>query len=301
MDAGLVADRLAVLGALSQVGEGVERARVACTALRWHQALRRRAAEAAAESRVRGAAASARLDGAHERRGGGLVDLARILATGRRGWQSPADPVERVVRAAVRVTSATSGPDVAVLRSPAQLLARLHLAAAGDLLPPAQVGRPRRPGETCAELSGLGPPPDGSALRDRLEGLEALLIAAAAGAQPVLLLGAVVHAEVAVTRPFAGGNALVARALERLVLRIGGVDPTGVAVPEVGHARDDGAAYRDALAGYAHDGPDGVRDWLVHTAEAVTIGAAEGTRVADAVLSGTLEARVPLAKSAPEE
>ena len=49
---------LEALAALPGVTDGMDRAREACTALRWHEGLRRRIPEAAAESRVRGAAAS---------------------------------------------------------------------------------------------------------------------------------------------------------------------------------------------------------------------------------------------------
>ena len=52
------------LAQLPEVPEAIDAAREACTALRWHPALRRRIPEASAESRVRGATASAALDGA---------------------------------------------------------------------------------------------------------------------------------------------------------------------------------------------------------------------------------------------
>ena len=52
------------LAELPGIPEQVEAAREACTRLRWHQALRKRIPEAAAESRVRGAHASGELEGA---------------------------------------------------------------------------------------------------------------------------------------------------------------------------------------------------------------------------------------------
>ena len=55
---------LTQLAALPEVAEASDHAREVCTQLRWHEALRRRIPEAAAESRVRGAWASAELDGA---------------------------------------------------------------------------------------------------------------------------------------------------------------------------------------------------------------------------------------------
>ena len=59
-----VAESLSALAALPGVPEATAAAREACTRLRWHEALRRRIPEAAAESRVRGARASAALEGA---------------------------------------------------------------------------------------------------------------------------------------------------------------------------------------------------------------------------------------------
>src|SRR5690606_30855748 len=52
------------LAELPGISEKVEAARQACTQLRWHNGLRRRIPEAAAESRVRGAWASGELEGA---------------------------------------------------------------------------------------------------------------------------------------------------------------------------------------------------------------------------------------------
>ena len=139
---------LAPLQALPGVQEGIDTAREACTALRWHEALRRRIPEAAAESRVRGAAASAMLEGAEPAGSEGSVDLVRDLMRGAVSWdERPQDPVWRVVAGAVRATAATEQMGAVALRSPAQVLAALHTAAASELLPAGQLGRPRRPGE----------------------------------------------------------------------------------------------------------------------------------------------------------
>src|SRR5699024_9625426 len=54
-----VTEQVQSLVALPGVAEAVDQVRTACTELRWHQALRRRIPEAAAESRVRGATATA--------------------------------------------------------------------------------------------------------------------------------------------------------------------------------------------------------------------------------------------------
>src|SRR5665647_3338967 len=68
----------------------------------WHQALRRRIPAAAAESRVRGARASAALDGAE-------VDVAvvRDLMRGAVVWSQNPDPIEAVLKGAVQATVET--------------------------------------------------------------------------------------------------------------------------------------------------------------------------------------------------
>lgn len=277
------------LARLPGVADGVDAAREACTRLRWHQALRRRIPEAAAESRVRGAAASALLEGAEPAGSQRSADLVRDLVRGARTFDERAeDPVWRVLAGVVRATAATEHVGAPQLRSPAQVLASLHAAAAGELLPMGQVGRPRLAGEEPREWTELGPAPGPSEVAHRLALVHELLAGVPSGTAPVLLVAAVTHAEIVTARPFVLGNGVVARALERAVLRVGGLDPTGVAVPEVGHADRAGADYRGAVGAYATGSTDGVRLWLLHCAEAVTRAAAEGTRVADAVLAGRL-------------
>ena len=282
-------DALHDLARLPGVEDGVASAREACTQLRWHQALRRRIPEAAAESRVRGAAASALLEGAEPAGSRGSTDLVRDLVRGAVDWEARAeDPVWRVLAGVVRATAATEHVGTAQLRSPAQVLAGLHTAAAGALLPMPQVGRPRAPGEECREWTELGPAPTPVEVHERLALVHELLSAVPAGRVPVLLVASVAHAEIVTARPFVLGNGVVARAVERVVLRAGGLDPTGVAVPEAGHADRAGSDYRGAVSAYATGTPDGVRLWLLHCAEAVERAAAEGTRIADAVLAGRL-------------
>jgi hypothetical protein len=272
-----VAESLTAVAALPGVPEATAAARDACTQLRWHEALRRRIPQAAAESRVRGARASAALDGAEV-----SVDLVRDLMRGATAWPQQPDPLEQVLRGVVQATAETEHLRSLVVTAPAQALARLHTAAAAELLPPEQVGRPRRAGEQARELADLGPAPEGADVAQRLAGIVRLVLA------PALVVAALVHAEVAVLRPFVRGNAVVARAMERLVIQASGLDPTGVAVPELGHGRESGAAYLGALAAYAGGTPRGVALWLTHCGEAVVAGAQEGERIADAVRAGRL-------------
>lgn len=282
-----VADQVRSLLGLPGVGDAVEGAREACTQLRWHQALRRRIPEAAAESRIRGATATALLEGSEPAGPEGTVRLVRDLVRGAATWPVDPDPVERVLKASVQVTSATESATSAALATPAQLLARLHVAAAADLLPPDQVGRPRRSGEDSSEFGDLGPAVPAEEVPQRLELIYDLLGALRAGGSALVVAG-LVHAELVSVRPFVTGNGLVARALERVVHRVGGLDPTGVAVPELGHSQKVGADYRGALTAYGQGGTAGVRLWLLHCADAASTGAQAGELIADAVLAGRL-------------
>lgn len=276
-----VAESARAIAAWPEVAPLVEEVSQACTRLRFHEGLRRRIPEAAAESRVRGAHASADLDGARS-----TVDVVRDLMRGAATWPDDGDPGMAVLRGAVQATAESERAASGLLRAPRQALARLHLAAAAPLFDGADldvVGRPRRLGETCAEFGDLGPAPDD--VEPRLAGIVDLVSAEQA---PALVVAALVHAEIASARPFVRGNGLVARALERALLQARGVDPTGVSVPELGHRGAGPVAYLGALAAYSTGSREGLVTWLRHHGEAMLRGAKEGERVADAVRAGRL-------------
>jgi hypothetical protein len=278
-----LAQRLEALLQLPGVTEAAGAAREACSRLRFEEALRRRIPEAAGESRIRGARASAALDGADV-----PLDRVRAYVTGAVPWPERPDPVDQALRGAVRATAEAEHAAGLVLRNPAQALARLHVAAAADQLPADQVGRPRRDGETARELVDLGPAPESGAVADRLAGVTGLLGLVGRPGLPALVVLAVVHAELATVRPFVRGNAVVARAFDRALLQASGLDPTGVAVPEAGHLAGGSAAYVGALAAYGTGSAPGVALWLRHCGDAVVAGADEGVRVCTAVRSGRL-------------
>lgn len=285
-----MSEALAAAQALAQapgIPELVEATRQACTQLRWHPALRRRIPEAAAESRVRGAAASAELDGARLSQ-----DIVRDIMRGAATWHERLDPVERVARGAVMATAESEQSVRIVASSPMQVLARLHTASAEALLPVESLGRPRPEGEGCRELTELGAPPSSEQARVRLQGVVDLL--AGLESAPTLVVAALVHAELLAARPFAAGNGLVARALERAVLQAGGLDPTGVAVPEMGHL-SAGPAYLGSAMAYSKGTMQGLTVWIRHCADAIQRGAIEGEAIADAVLAGRLSAAGPSA------
>ncbi|MEP7034670.1 MAG: hypothetical protein ABI934_03725 [Actinomycetota bacterium] len=275
------ADSLITLSSLPGVPEATEAAREACTRLRWHEALRRRTPAAAAESRVRGAWASAALEGVEMDLG-----VVRDLMRGATTWSLSPDPLEAMLKGAVQATAETEHIREMVVTAPSQALARVHVAAAGHLLPESQVGRPRRAGEISQEFSDLGAAPDDPSAGQRLSGILEILLRARDA--PAVVVAALVHAEIATVRPFVRGNGLVARAMERAVIRASGLDPTGVAVVEVGHRAGGSAAYLGALAAYGSGSPQGVALWITHCAKAVVVGAQEGGRIADAVLAGRL-------------
>lgn len=271
------------LGELPGIPEKVGAAREACERLRFHEALRRRIPEASAESRVRGAQASAALEGA-------TVPLAvvRDVMRGAGAWPQEPDPVQRVARGAVQATAESEHVQQLATRAPLQALARLHVAAAAGLVDDAELGRPRTGTEDSAELTDLGPAPGPDEVAARLDGLVGVLTAASTAGVPALVVAAVAHAEICVVRPFTRANGVVARALERAVVQATGLDPTGVAVTEAGHATQGGPAYLGALAAYATGSPDGLALWLGHCADALVAAARGGEQVCDAVRAGRL-------------
>jgi Fic family protein len=287
-------DPFGALLSLPGVEHAVAEARTAIDGLLAHRVLRRRSAEVTAESALRGARASAELEGAH-------VELERL-----RGQLLAGSAVElhdrsdvrgaSVVQSAVRL-HADLGQVLATWRhSPRQALARLHVLAAADLVDdPDRLGRPRS-GGSDEDPFELGPAPDPVEVAARLDGLLRLLTAPTSA--PAVVVSAVVHGELMALRPFGVADGLVARAAARLVLVDRGLDPKAVSAPEVGHAelekfgeggfaRDhgavDGPAYGAALRAYAGGGPGGVATWIAHCARAVALGALEGVAVCEAI------------------
>ena len=240
-------DPLAPLLDLDGVPDAVGRARDALVALHHHPVNRRGWPASAAEASLRAARASAALEGAPM----GTDDVVT-------------DPV---LAGAVRVAEQT-GRLLAVWRtSPRQALARLHLLAAADLVPPerhdTELGRPRTGDGVAARL-----------------GLLADLVTGGTGV-PAPVLVAVVHGELIALAPFPTANGVVARAAARLTAVAAGLDPKGLAVPEVGHLRH-AREYRRTAAAFAGGSPGAVRDWVLHCCAQWEAGAAEGLSIADA-------------------
>ncbi|MDM7832292.1 Fic family protein [Cellulomonas edaphi] len=278
-------DPLAPLVDLDGVADALARARSACEELRWHEAYRRRWREVRAEAGIRSARASAALDG-----GRVPVEALRSVAT---GGPVPSGAPFALAGGALRAAALVESlmPDLGAPRAPAlpplaQLLARVHAAAATGLVADRDLGR-LRVDDDPADLTGLGVAPRGDELAARLSLLGSVLSASSA---PALVVGAVVHGELLTVRPFVAGNGVVARAVARLVLTSRGLDPTGSVVCEAAWAAAPNA-YLGAAAGFATGSAAGVGAWVSACADGVVTGAGAAHDVADAVLSGSLSSR----------
>lgn len=297
MSTGDADDPLVRLSALPGVAGVVDAARAGVDGAYGHRVMRRRAPSVAAEAALRGARASAALAGADwaleevRRRSdfsGG--DSGGCGDNGGGDGCGCGDGGALTVGAALRLT-AEAGRSAGVWRSsPLQVLARLHLLAAGGPgtagAGAEAVGRPRRADEEPDEprLARLGPAPDAREVAARLDALARLVIAGSTA--PALVMAAVVHGELLALRPFGSHNGLVARAAERIALTGGGLDPKGVAPAEVGHANEGPDAYLAALARYASGRLEGVAEWIAWCGRAVELGARESVAVCEALQRG---------------
>jgi Fic family protein len=229
-------DPLAELLALEGVPSAFAAVRDGIDAMLRDRGLRRTSPETTAESLLRGAHASAVLEGS----GSSLAEVRDGLG-------------DEIAQASVRVSTEVLGQAKVLGRSPGQALARLHSLAGVGSLPREELGRPR----------------DGAAA-DRLQQVARLLTAPSTA--PALGVAAIVHAELATAAPFASHNGIVARATERLVLVARGLDEKSLVVPEAGHLANR-AAYESNLKGYRDGGRAGVHAWLLYAAEAYASGA----------------------------
>ncbi|WP_121256983.1 oxidoreductase [Nocardioides ferulae] len=229
-------DPLARLTALEGVPSAYAAVRDGIDVMLRDRGLRRTSPETTAESLLRGAHASAVLEGS-----------GSTLAEVRDGSG------DEIAADAVRLSTVLLSLVPLLDSAPLQALARLHTVAATGRLPEERLGRPRD-----AEAA------------ERLRGLGSLLTARTTA--PALLVAAIVHAELHTIAPFGSHNGIVARAAERLVLVARGVDEKSLVVPEAGHLALR-AAYESNLRGYASGGRAGVHAWVLYAAEAYAAGA----------------------------
>jgi hypothetical protein len=229
-------DPLARLASLEGVASAMAAARDGIDVLLRDRGLRKSPPELTAESLLRGAHASAVLEGSQ-------TSLEELRA----GAGGP------MSQAALRVSTELLGLVPVLGRSPLQVFARLHTLAGKGVAPDEELGRPRD-----------------AAVAARLNDLARLLVTPTEA--PALVVAAVVHAELATAAPFVSHNGIVARAAERLVLVARGVDPKSLVVPEVGHLRLR-REYESNLRGYREGGTAGVHSWLLYAAEGYAAGA----------------------------
>ncbi|SFC17302.1 hypothetical protein SAMN04487968_104137 [Nocardioides terrae] len=232
----MTADPLAWLVSLEGVSSAYAATRDGIDVMLRDRGLRRTSPETTAESLLRGAHASAVLEGSSS-------SLEDVRSSG-------GDPI---ATDSVRLSTELLGLVPVLQRAPLQALARLHAVTAAGSVSDEELGRPR-----SAEAA------------TRLRSLADLL--AARTSAPALVVAAIVHADLATVAPFASHNGIVARAAERLVLVARGVDEKSLVVPEAGHLALR-AEYESNLRGYASGSQAGVHAWLLYGAEAFAAGA----------------------------
>jgi hypothetical protein len=230
------ASSLNSLAGLEGVPSAFAAARDGIDALLRDRGLRRTAPDVTGESLLRGAQASAVLEGS-----------ASSLEDVRSGAG------DEVAQDAVRVSTELLSWGPTLARSPLQVLARLHTVAAARSLADDRLGRPRD-AEAAARLRGVAD------------------VLSAGMEMPAMLVAAVAHAELVAAAPFASHNGIVARGVERLVLVSRGLDEKSLVVPEAGHLANR-AAYESNLGAYRDGGSAGVHAWLLYAAEAYAAGA----------------------------
>ncbi|MGI8334992.1 Fic family protein [Actinomadura scrupuli] len=267
-------DPFAQVARLPGVADAVADARGAVDRLLGHRILRRRSAEVSAESALRGARASAALEG---------TDVPLDALRGSAGSSGPSGEPDAVVQGSLRVSAELGTLAGTWRQAPRQVLARLHVLAAADAVGADELGRPRSAGQDASDVLKLGTPPSPAEVAARLESLSGLLTRPTQA--PALVVAALVHGELLALRPFGWGDGIVARAAQRLTLVERGLDPKSLTAPEVGHA-ELADEYALALRGYVAGTPDGVAAWIRHCADSVAVAARDSLAICEAFLRG---------------
>jgi hypothetical protein len=235
-----VGDPLEPVLALDGVADEVTAVRTSVDQALAQPVLRRRSAEVSAESVLRGAWAAARLSGS--------VATLDDVRTGA--------PSDEVARGALRAYADLGALTEAWARAPRQVLARLHVLAARDLVDEAALGRPVRGA-------------------DRLDVLSDVLGATRA---PAVVVAAVVLGEISALDPFPPSSQIVGWAAARLTFVTRGLDPESLVVPEVGALGLD-APLDEYRAG-------DMAAWIRYVSRAVVDGASETRAICQALQRG---------------
>lgn len=260
---GATNDPLAPLIALDGVAEAAESAAAAISAVHRHKANLRKHNVTGSESVLRGARASAWLDGGDRT----LPDDGTVT-----------DPVlSAALRAADSIAPEAINETIRVWqRAPMQVLARLALVTSNanvasdyDSAARSPLGRPVGDDRLSAAMK-----------EQRLHILGDFITGGSSihGA----VLSAIVHGELLSMRPFAQNNGIIARAASRLTTIATGLDPRGLAVPEVYWTRHRDK-YEAVAEAFASGKPDGVREWILLHIAGLEAGAVEARGIAETV------------------
>jgi hypothetical protein len=243
-------DPLAPLLELPGVNEAVEESRRSVDRLLGNRVLRRSSPEVSAESLLRGAWASAVLQGS-----------PATLAEVRAGTAS--DPL---LQGSLRISAGLATLADVWGGAHRQVLARLHALGAADLVDATELGRPRPDREVAHRLDVLA---------DVLGHTQA----------PALVIAAITQAEIQTLDAFAPVSGMVARAAARLTLIQRGLDPKSLVPFEVGQieATDQ---LTSALVAYSEGGALGVAEWIGAFGAALRLGVQESLAICEAIQRG---------------
>lgn len=259
-DARRTSDPLEPLAYLPGVEEAVDKANDYIARVHRHPANLRGWDVTGAESVLRGARASAQLDGGTP-------------------WLPEDGQVEDPILAGSLRAAEMLAPDgitetqTTWRRAPLQVIARINAVASPQMSDEAF----RAKAAGSAEFLVPGRPKRDADGRLQLLGR---LISGGTKVNSVVL-SAIIHGELLALSPFADANGVTARACSRLATISGGLDPRGLGVPEVwwNRRREE---YRAKAAGFAEGTAEGVAEWIIFHAEGLSEGSLEAKSIADA-------------------
>ena len=253
-------DPLAPLAELPGVPEAVERASDFIARAHRHPANLRGWDVTGSESVLRGAPASAQLDGGTPR----LPEDGQVE-----------DPI---LAGSLRAAELLAPDGIAETRTtwqraPLQVIAKINAVASP------QMSDENFRAKAAHNAEFLVPGRPKRATDGRLQLLGSLI----AGGTKVnsVVLSAIIHGELLTLEPFADANGVTARACSRLATITGGLDPRGLGVPEVwwNRHRDE---YRAKAAAFAKGGSEAMAEWIIFHAEGLAEGSLEAKSIADA-------------------
>ncbi|UBI07194.1 oxidoreductase [Corynebacterium falsenii] len=253
-------DPLAPLADLPGVPDAVEKANDFLARVHRHPANLRGWDVTGSEAVLRGARASAQLDGGSPRLPeDGQVEDA-VLAGALRA-------AEMLAPDGITETQTTWR------RAPLQIMAKINAVASP------QMSDPSFRSKVAGSAEFLVPGRPKRATDGRLQLLGHFIT----GGTKVnaVVLSAVIHGELLTLQSFADANGVTARACSRLATISTGLDPRGLGVPEVWWNRHR-AEYAEKAEGFASGAPDAVAEWIVFHATGLAEGTLEAKSIADA-------------------